>query len=419
MQDKILKYYSRKDVQKAIVEEAKNREVAVRFTDAFGKRPDILQYPNDVYEFAKQGATSFHASEEHWSNPLNLQPGMSKKQLDELRIGWDLIIDLDSKFLEYSKIAALLLIEALKFHNIKNIGVKFSGNRSFHICIPFKSFSSKVNNIDIRLLFPEAPRTIASYLKQMIKSQLSLEILKLSTIEEIAKSTNKKINELVENNSFNPYSILEIDTILISSRHMYRMSYSFNEKSNLISIPIKISDIKHFKLSQAKPENASAGIKFFPEVNEEEASQLITQAFDWVKKEPIKKNESHYEQIKTTVKKDFFPPCINLLFEGIKQDGRKRSVFVLCNFLKNMNWSMQEIESLLLEWNKKNYEPLREGYIKSQVNWFKSQKVNILPPNCSNPAYYTSMGVCHPDDLCKKIKNPVNYSLRKLRFKKH
>src|SRR3989344_1070990 len=107
MQDKILKYYSRKDVQKAIVEEAKNREVAVRFTDAFGKRPDILQYPNDVYEFAKQGATSFHASEEHLNNPLSLQPGMSKKQLDELRIGWDLIIDLDSKFLEYSKIAVL------------------------------------------------------------------------------------------------------------------------------------------------------------------------------------------------------------------------------------------------------------------------------------------------------------------------
>src|SRR3989344_7898302 len=138
--NKILEYYSRRDVQKALIESAKDREVGIRFNDTFGKRPDVLQYENDIYELARQGATSFHISEERWSNPLLLKPGLNKNQLDDLRTGWDLIIDVDGKALEYSKIVTFYLLEALKFHNIKNTSVKFSGNKGFHIGIPFESF---------------------------------------------------------------------------------------------------------------------------------------------------------------------------------------------------------------------------------------------------------------------------------------
>ena len=46
-----LLYYKRKDIQKAIAESSKNREVGLRFGDkGFGKRPDILVYKNDVLE---------------------------------------------------------------------------------------------------------------------------------------------------------------------------------------------------------------------------------------------------------------------------------------------------------------------------------------------------------------------------------
>ena len=75
-----LNYYLRKDIQSSIIKSAKNREVAVVYSDkGFGKRPDILQYENDIAELAKQGATSFHISEEHWKNPLLIRTGMSKK----------------------------------------------------------------------------------------------------------------------------------------------------------------------------------------------------------------------------------------------------------------------------------------------------------------------------------------------------
>src|SRR3989344_4115070 len=121
----ILKFYGRKDVQQEIVNLAKNREVAVKFADkGYGKRPDILQYASDVKELAQQGATSFHLSEEHWHDPLKLKTGMTRKDLDELRSGWDLILDVDCKFIEFSRITAQLLIDALHFHNINTIGLK-------------------------------------------------------------------------------------------------------------------------------------------------------------------------------------------------------------------------------------------------------------------------------------------------------
>ena len=81
-----------------------------------------------------------------------------------------------------------------------------------------------------------------------------------------------------------------------------------------------------------------------------------------------------------------------------------------------MGWSLEDIEKFLLEWNKNNYEQLREGYIKAQVSWFKRQKKVVLPPNCDNPGYYKTMGVKCEENICNGCKNPVNYALRRVRI---
>jgi hypothetical protein len=95
-----------------------------------------LQYKSDVFELVKRGATSFHCSEELWENPLNIQTGMNEKQLNELRIGWDLLLDIDSKYIDYSKIYAKIIINFLEFSGVKNVGIKFSGSKGFHIIVP-------------------------------------------------------------------------------------------------------------------------------------------------------------------------------------------------------------------------------------------------------------------------------------------
>ena len=58
-----LSHYKRDDIQEEIIYNSKDREVAARFNDQFGKRPDVLRHANDILELAKQGATSFHASD--------------------------------------------------------------------------------------------------------------------------------------------------------------------------------------------------------------------------------------------------------------------------------------------------------------------------------------------------------------------
>lgn len=133
-----LKHYKKESVQNAIIESADKKEIAIKFGDkGFGKRPDILTYPKDVLELAKQGATSFHASEELWSNPLQLDPMMKKSEIEKLRVGWDFVLDIDCPIWKIAKIITWLIIKALKEHKISSVSLKFSGNKGFHIGVPF------------------------------------------------------------------------------------------------------------------------------------------------------------------------------------------------------------------------------------------------------------------------------------------
>src|SRR3989344_1971265 len=418
----ILKHYLRKDVQKEILKLSKDREVGVRFGEnGYGKRPDILQYPGDITSLAQQGATSFHVSEERWLNPLELSPGMKKQEMDSLRKGWDLIIDIDTKFLEFSKITAYLIVEAFKFHNLKHYSLKYSGGNGIHVAIPFESFPPKIHNQETRLLFPESVKIVASYLKSLIKSHLSQKLLELNSINEMSESLNIPINDLQENNQFNPFAVVDIDPILISSRHLFRSVYSINEKSGRVSIPINPKNILSFNLKEAKIENIKVDYPFLDseKITDPSASELLIQAFDWNKKNQPQNIIEPKKEIKDTIpkiaiKKEFFPPCIIKVLDGIKDDGRKRAVFMLLNFLRSVGWSYEDIEKELTEWNKKNYEPLRDNYILAQISWHKRQKKTILPPNCSNKVYYNDIECHSSDNLCNNIKNPVQYVKRKL-----
>ena len=280
-----LRYYKREDIQKAIVEQAKDKEIAVSFNmKGYGKRPDILTYPRDILELVKSGATSFHCSEEIWNNPLHLNPNLRRTELDALRKGWDLVLDIDCPFLEYSAIAAHFLVQALNYHGVDSLSVKFSGNHGFHIAVPFEAFPEKVHDKDTKDLFPEGPRRIALYLKEMIRDHLAEGILKKDNMDAIVKKSGKKFSELVKDGKFDPFTILDIDTILISSRHLYRMLYSFNEKSGLISTPVDPSKVLEFKKEDAAPEKVQvSGITFLDraKVKPNEARKLIVQAFDF------------------------------------------------------------------------------------------------------------------------------------------
>ncbi|MFH0977951.1 MAG: hypothetical protein V1837_01480 [Candidatus Woesearchaeota archaeon] len=417
----LLKYYKREDIQKAIVQNAKNREVAIRFGESgFGKRPDVLNYPRDIVELAKQGATSIHISEEHWKNPLVLMPNLRKQELDDMRTGWDLVIDIDCHVMEYSQLAALLVVEAMRHHGIDAISCKFSGNKGFHIAIPYSAFPKKVQGFDSRLLFPDGARRIGVYLREIIKAPLSQRILEHEggNIGAITQKTNKTKQEIFrQDKTINTEAFLDIDTVLISSRHMYRSVYSLNEKSGLSSIPIRLKELETFSRETAKPENVAVEVPWLKDGDAGEASKLFTSAFDF---KPVISTEEKagakvYKEPEGKVSEANFAPCIKQIMLGLN-DGRKRSVFILLNFLTACGYSYDEIKELLTAWNKKNNEPLKEVNLLSPVRYHQEHKKKVLPPNCSS-SYYKDIGVCRPDNLCGKVKNPVNYSRRKEKYK--
>ena len=178
----LLKFYKRSDIQEALVFHAQNKELGVRYgEDIFGKRPDVLQYPKDVLELALQDATSLHCSEELWDNPLALSSDLSRKELDQLRKGWDLVLDIDYKYLEYSKIATNLIVEFLRSVGVTEVSVKFSGNKGFHIGVPFEAFPQHIGEIPTKNLFPEIPRKIDLYLRERIKEIFVQKILKFES----------------------------------------------------------------------------------------------------------------------------------------------------------------------------------------------------------------------------------------------
>jgi hypothetical protein len=419
-----LLYYKQKNVQEKIVDSSKDREVGIRYGEkGFGKRPDVLVYENDVFSAVKKNATSFHVSEERWSDPLDLRTDMRKHELDELRSGWDLVLDIDCPYWTYSKLTTHLLIKALKQHNIKTISCKFSGNKGFHIGVPFEAFPAKVNDVHIKNWFPDGPKRIALYLLKYITTNL-IKIKKNGEIifDNKYKSSLKKLSKLTgkSQEKFDLRDLVELDTLLISSRHMYRAPYSLHEKSGLVSLPINPDKVMEFKKEMAEPKKVTAEKEFLnPEKAEKnEALQLMINAFDYGKEDDIykeiykqdneKKKTKEFDLPDQAIPEEYFPPSIKKGLEGLK-DGKKRFLFILINFLRTSGWTYKNIEERVREWNKKNPKPLKETYLIGQLRYAKVNKDIVPPPNYSTQ-YYQDLGLSDPENIMRKYKNPVMYA---------
>ncbi len=433
-------YYSRPEIQKAIFDFSLDREICPRYFEGFGKRPDSFQYESDIFELVKRGATSFNCSEELWSNPLSLSTDMNEKELNKLRTGWDLVLDIDSKYIDYSRIYAKIIINFLEFSGVKNIGIKFSGSKGFHIIIPWKAFPKEINGIKTSDMFPEWPRILVRYIMGQTKGILTDEIIReienqkygaiskyirrdkgsLNIFENETEGTKITIGKKdiigikkLDNADKEGDSITKVmpDLILVSPRHLFRMPYSLHEKTALASVVLDKNKIQDFQLKDAEPFKAEIK-NFIPECRSGEATNLLMQALDWNKENTPreKKNMPEFKPVQITDRSEKnFPPCIKKILSGI-DDGKKRALFALINFLRSIGTEKEELEKILYSWNEKNKPLLKQGYISSQISWALKRKP-IMPPNCME--FYQGIGVCFPDNLCKTIKNPVNYIVRK------
>ncbi|NOZ81729.1 MAG: hypothetical protein GXO63_01100 [Candidatus Micrarchaeota archaeon] len=390
---KILEYYSRKEISAYMCEFAKNREVVSSFRDgSFSKRPDTIVYPGDIIQKVSGGAVAFHCSVEKWKDPLVLSPTL--KDLNSLRLAWDLLIDIDSKtVLEHSAIAASVIIGFLSDLGLRP-SVKFSGRRGFHIIVPSECFPKNVDEKPVSRMYPELQEIIIEYIKKSVGEAI---IERLAEFEGGYASLSKKVGGLKK---LSPYEFIEVEKWGV--RHLFRMPYSLHPGTWLVSVPVV--DPEKFSPEKAIPEKIYEVVPFN---GSGDASELIDRALRTIK-EKKRVRTVKTEKPASRIPEEKFPPCIKKALSGLS-DGRKRTVFTLVTFLRNMGWTDKEIEEKIMEWNSRNTPPLRDSYIRGQLKWHFRQSRKILPPGCKNELFILSVGLCEPDRLCKGIKNPLNY----------
>lgn len=399
---KIRQHYEQQEVKEKIVKIAEYREVAPTYPNGYGKRPDAINFPGDYEQLVENGAISFHGSVEKWRNPLLID---KVSDLDKLRVGWDLIIDIDcDKSFDLSKHTAKALIDELEHHGINNISAKFSGNRGFHIGIREEAFPENINEKDLREYYPALARGIVDYLRHKLEEKLKQKAEDLSLTEEIDESI---------------YDLVDIENDW-GQRHLFRLPYSLHESSWLVSTPIDIEKILEFEKKDAEIDNIEYGKEFLESYEENEATNLVVQALDFMEKQKEErkeklKNKSEERDFQTpdeAIPEKYFPPTIKKILQGL-EDGRKRALFILINFYRVTGYSWEQIENRIWEWNERNKEQLRESYIKTQLRWHKNRSEDVPPPNYDSKGYYKDMNVYEGDNLEERVDNPVSYAFRK------
>lgn len=401
---KIRQYYEQDEVVERIVELSEYREIAPTYPNGYGKRPDAINFPGDFRQLVKNGAVAFHSSVEKWRNPLLID---KVNDSDKLREGWDLVIDIDCDYsFELSKATARHVIQELEDHGIENISIKFSGNRGFHIGVRGEAFPETIGGDHISEHYPELPRGIVEYIRNNIEDSM-IELVEEHGFRE----------EMETDNGLDPYQVSDIENDW-GSRHLFRMPYSLHDGSWLVSKPIKTGELEEFEKEDAKMEEIEFDTRFLHEFETGEATNLAVQVMDFIEEKRKERNEEkkkradrEFERPEDAIPEKYFPPTINNILEGL-EDGRKRALFILINFLRTVGYSWEQIESKIWDWNERNEEALSDTYVKTQIRWHRQRDEDVPPPNYDSNGYYKDMQVYEGDHIEEQVPNPVSYAFR-------
>ena len=119
------------------------------------------------------------------------------------------------------------------------------------------------------------------------------------------------------------------------------------------------------------------------------------------------------ETLPERVDVEAFPPCIRQIFEAVLA-GRKASHmerFTLVSFLLNAGMSIEETAELFTSIS--DFDPEMTRYQVEHIAGLRGSRTRYKPPNCDT---LRTHGICqNPDNLCRRVRNPITYYIIKAR----
>jgi energy-coupling factor transporter ATP-binding protein EcfA2 len=201
-----------------------------------------------------------------------------------------------------------------------------------------------------------------------------------------------------------------------NAKRVFKTIFSVHKKYPLAVIPL---DPKEIKIDFEK-----AKIPLRKEVIEEgrrwyeswdlDKTQFIAKLNQWYKEVMDKYNqelEPGEIEILEKVDQSLFPPCIkNVLNRERFEVGRTRAITLLCTFLGQCGWNKNEAEELF-KIKAKQFKVETSNIFES---WFKRMKCPTCKTIQTKGSGFPRMdmgelGICTPDEICKKIAHPIGY----------
>lgn len=235
----------------------------------------------------------------------------------------------------------------------KMIQIYFSGNKGFHVIVPYKTLGLKpCQNIN----------DVLKRAAMFFKVQFSADTL---------------------------------DTAIYDRRRLFRLPNSINAKSGLYKVPITPQQLHEFSQEQmmewAKEPRAHSFIvpRYVPEAAAQFANIVRMQAPQ--KAKPKKKLE---------IPKDKQPmlPCVDhLLRTSISKGSRNRTMVALASSIMQAGYTQEETEEIIEQWNTQNDPPVGAHELRTTV-WSAAREIeNGRGWGCNS---FREMGFC-VGDKCK------------------
>jgi len=289
------------------------------------------------------------------------------------RMKGPLLIEIDAKDLTESKETAIEVIDLLMAEyglGEPDFNIKFSGNRSIHILIPYK-------------------------------------VIPLNWSSELPKIFKKFVQERVVPKLNKPEVV---DIQVYSHRHMIRQANSIHPKTNLYAIPLLYQDLKKDAVEIKELAKKERELKR----GKQKKNSMLTSELRKIQQNIEKQASEIKKKDKKLLKKhvEEMPPCVRALLDAPKGQ-RNHYAFIYGAWLKQNGNSEEEIANELYVWNEQQDEPLPEQEIRSIINSVTTRdysvgcSTQILKDHCGSPCPY----------FTKKID--PNKSLEELLFEEY